>query len=150
MTITPESRPTGPPAPRRSPGGEAFPWNAGVTQLLDSLWRAVSPAVGFVPDAEIEETDDAFIVELDLPGVKKKDITIDVTGRRLSVRGRRVEKERRGLLRHSTRTVGEFSYELTLPVPVDEKGVKATYDDGVLRIELPKQTDSRTTRVAVE
>src|ERR1700730_16530530 len=54
----------------------------------------------------IEETDDAYIVDLDLPGVDKSDVDIEVAGRRLIVSGERKERERKGILRHRARTVG--------------------------------------------
>jgi HSP20 family protein len=93
---------------------------------------------GFVPLADLEETDDAFIVDLELPGVSKKDIAVEVVDRRLIVDGERVEKPRLGRLRRRARSYGRFHFELMLPDQVDPDAIKATLKDGVLHLEIPK------------
>ena len=65
--------------------------------------------------ADVEETDDAYLVELDLPGVDKSDIEIQLVGHRLIVSGVRKERERKGVLRHRTRTV-DFGMRSYYPV----------------------------------
>ena len=54
---------------------------------------------GFTPLADVEETDEAYLVEVELAGVKGDDIQVEVAGRRLSVSGERKERERVGILR---------------------------------------------------
>jgi hypothetical protein len=88
-----------------------FPWNTRLGQLFDNMWHTAAHE-GLAPGAELEETDDGFTLEMDLPGVAKDDITIDVLGRRMAVRGTRKEKERSGAMRHSTRVTGSFAYEV--------------------------------------
>ena len=65
---------------------------------------------GFVPSADVEETDNAYVLDIELPGVQKDDVTIDVTDRHLVIAGERVEKERAGRLRQRTRAIGKFRY----------------------------------------
>lgn len=103
----------------------------------------------FTPVADVEETDDAYLVELEVPGIKRDDLDIEVSGRRLSVRGERKEKERVGVLRRRERAVGRFSYELTLPGGIDENEVEAHLDDGVLSIRLPKPERERPRRIEI-
>jgi hypothetical protein len=86
----------------------------------------------------VEERDDAYVVELELPGVRESDVEVSLAGRRLIVSGERREKERVGLLRRRTRRVGRFYYEVELPGAVDEDGVTASLDEGVLTVMLPK------------
>ena len=102
-----------------------------------------------MPGAEIEETDDTFNLDIELPGVAKKDISIDVTGRRVSVHGERAEKQRDGVLRHTTRTTGRFAYELTLPAAVDSDHTTAELSQGVLSIRLPKARSERAAHITV-
>src|SRR5690606_26044133 len=102
------------------------------------------------PLADVEETDDAYVVELDLPGVKRGDVDVEVDGRRLSVRGERKERERAGILRRRERTVGRFAYEVTLPGDVDADGVEARLDDGVLSVRLPKPEHDRRRRIPIQ
>ena len=114
----------------------------------DRFPSVLSEAIG--PLADLEETDDAYIVEVELPGVKREDINVEVIGRRLTVTGERKERERTGILRRSTRTVGRFEHELLLPGEVDEEGVEATLDEGVLSIRVPKSERERPKRIAVK
>lgn len=78
-----------------------------LSDFLDS-WRTrpYFSGDGFSPPADVEETDDAYLVEIELPGVKREDLDIEISRRRLSVRAERNERERSGILRHRERTVG--------------------------------------------
>lgn len=98
---------------------------------------------------ELEETDDAFVVEVDLPGVDRKDIDIELEGRRLIVTAERKERERTGILRRRTRTVGTYRHEVVVPTDVDEDAVEASLSDGVLTVRLPKHESARRRRIKV-
>lgn len=74
----------------------------------------------FTPLGDVEETDDAYLVEVELPGIKREDVSLEVSDARLSVSGERKERERVGILRRRTRTVGRFHYEVALPGQIDE------------------------------
>ena len=108
-----------------------------------------SLAEGFTPLADIEESDDAYTVELELPGVRKDDIAVEVSGRRVTVSGERKERERVGILRRRTRSVGRFHYEVSLPSALDEEGVEASLSDGVLTLRVPKAASERPRRIKV-
>lgn len=120
-----------------------------LASLLDQAWGAAWPppvlrdAEGFVPLADLEETDEAYVVELELPGVRKKDVTVEVAGRRLSVTGERKERERAGILRRRTRSVGGFTYDVVLPGDIDEDAISADLLDGVLTVTVPKAESER-------
>ena len=116
----------------------------------DDLPAMLSGDGSFVPQADVMETDDAYVAEIELPGVHKKDIDISVSGRRLLVTGERKEVERTGILRRRTRRVGRFRYEIVLPGAVDEDGVKAQLEDGVLTIRMPKASTERPRRIEVK
>ena len=119
---------------------------------LTDLWRggSVGSLDTFTPVADVEETDDSFTVELELAGVQRPDIDIEVSGRWLSVRGERKEKERVGILRRRDRVVGTFSYEITLPGTVVEDEVSADLADGVLTVRLPKPASERPRRIPIK
>ena len=80
-------------------------------------WRGHStmPGVGFTPLADIEEDDDAYTIEVEVPGVKKSDVSIELVGQRVIISGEQREKERKGVVRRRTRRVGRFRYEVALP-----------------------------------
>ena len=102
------------------PLGELGRLNQQLSSYLDSLRQLPDVLAGaFTPLADVEETPDAYAVEIELPGVKKDDLDIAVAGRRLTVTGERKERERVGTLRRRDRVVGRFHYEVTLPGDVD-------------------------------
>ena len=144
--------------PARSQPRELSGWSglAGLNQLrsqLDSLlsgWDELLSAAGaFTPLADLEETDEAYVAEIELPGVKQEDLTVEVAGRRLTVTGERKERERIGVLRRRTRTVGRFHYEVLLPGDVDEEKVEASLHEGVLTVRVPKPEADRPRRIPV-
>ena len=138
---------------RQDPFSEFSRMSQQLAQLVEAQWPELPSLLGregFTPLADVEETDDAYIIDLDLPGVNKDDINIEVSGRRLVVSGERKEKERTGLLRRQTRTVGRFRYEVMLPDQVDEEGIDASLNDGVLHLRLPKQQAKQRRRIEVK
>jgi HSP20 family protein len=112
-------------------------------------WGDVNPAEGFSPIADVEETDDSYVIDLELPGVKKDDVDISVAGRRVTISGQRKERERVGVLRRRERLVGSFRFEIELPTELDEQSVTASLDDGVLNVRIPKRNDDRARRIQV-
>jgi HSP20 family protein len=123
-------------------------------QLSDYLgsWRQLPNLLDepFTPLADVEETADAYQVEIELPGINKSDLDIEIAGRRLSVTGERKESERVGILRKRERTVGRFRYEVTLPGDVDDNGVEAHLNDGVLTVWAPKPERDRPRRIELQ
>jgi HSP20 family protein len=122
-------------------------------RLLEGAWpgclRTMFAGSGFSPLADLEETDDAYVVEVELPGVKKGDISISVEGRRLMVDAERKERPRNGVLRRRARPTGHVHYEVVVPGDIDEDGISATLDDGVLTIRLGKPVSQRPRRIPV-
>lgn len=125
------------------------PWGLRVQDILEQILPSTVATSDFSPGGQLSETDDAFTVELDLPGVDKKDVNVDISGRRVSVRGTKVVKEREGVLHRSTRTSGSFAYEAVLPLAVDASRATASLTDGVLILTMPKVTESKATRVEI-
>lgn len=137
---------------RRTPWEEfsLAPWSHRMRELMEDVFQGLPAGIDFAPGGELHETDDAFTVELDLPGVDKKDVHIEMSDRRLSVRGERVVKEKEGVLRHTTRVTGTFSYEAVLPCPIEEAKVSASLTDGVLTITMPKASEAKSTHITVK
>jgi HSP20 family protein len=135
---------------RRDPLSELEQLNRRLAGYLDSWRQAPSLLAGlFTPPADIEETDDAYLVDIELPGVRKQDLNIEIAGRRLTVHGDRKEKQHVGILRRRERAVGRFHYEVILPGNVDDDGIVANVADGVLTVRVPKPESKRHRRIAV-
>lgn len=134
---------------RWDPFAELDRLNRELTSYLES-WRFPSLTRSvFTPAADVEETPEAYVIEIELPGVKRDDINIEITQRRITVDGERHEKERVGILRRRERTVGRFHYEIALPGELDEDRVEATLDHGVLTIKAPKPEQDRPRRIPI-
>lgn len=104
---------------------------------------------GFKTD--IKDTGDAYVLEADLPGVKKEDIHIDIDGDYLSINAQRGaskdEKDDKGNYIRCERSYGSFSRSFDIS-SIRADGISAAYDNGVLTLTLPKkeQTPVQTSR----
>jgi HSP20 family protein len=102
------------------------------------------------PPVDVEETEDAWVVEADLPGVKHDDVDVQVRDSELIVTGEIKERERKGILRRRTRRTGQFEYRVTLPGETDADNVEASLDGGVLTVRIPKAARARPRHVEVK
>ena len=102
---------------------------------------------------DVTDADDAYLLEADLPGFDRKDIHLDVRGDVLSLRAERrsahSEEDEGNRLIRSERSYGVYSREFNLD-GVDAEGIRARYEDGVLKLRLPKKQNSRVESRAVE
>jgi HSP20 family protein len=105
---------------------------------------------GWLPLVDLEETDDAYVVEAELPGVKRNDVNIELVGNELTITGEAKERERKGVLRRQTRRVGRFEYRVTLPDQVDADKIEANLVDGVLTVRAPKAERERRRKIEVK
>ena len=113
------------------------------------LSSLVTESVGWSPPVDIEEQDNAYVIEAELPGVQKDDVNIELVSNELMITGDIKEREREGILRKRTRRIGRFEYRVRLPEQVDADNVEASLKDGVLSVRVPKreQAERRTIQV---
>ena len=121
-------------------------------RLMQGVW---SPAGGdnggaWMPVTDIEETDDAWVIEAELPGVDRKDVNVEMRDSELIISGEIKEKERKGVLRRQTRKTGEFEYRVTLPGDSDAEHIEANLHDGVLTVRVPKTEQAKPRRIEVK
>ena len=110
----------------------------------DAIARMLNEPRGtrpWTPSVDIFETENEIVVKAELPGVDRKDITLNLENNVLTVKGeRKFEKETKEENYHRIeREYGSFSRSFALPTAVNGDTVKAEYKDGVLRIILPKR-----------
>ena len=91
----------------------------------------------WTPAADIYETDASYLIALDLPGVDRDALVIDVDDKRLIIRGNRAIEETSK--NRSERPSGKFLRTFTVPGSVDQTQIGAEYKDGVLQVRLPKR-----------
>lgn len=127
----------------------------GFGELYQEMDRFMRTAVdggdppAWSPAADVAETEDAYVVDIELPGVRRKDVDVELRGDELVVTGELKERERKGLLRRSTRRVGAFEYRVALPGALREEGVEATLANGVLTVRVPKAEHTRATKITI-
>ncbi len=142
--------PTNSTVDRWAPFRELENLSAQMGRWMDSAFgRLDSSLSAWSPLADVSETDDAYVVEVELPGVRRDDVTIELVRTELVVSGEFKERQRHGLLRHRTRRVGRFRYQVSLPDAVDADNVEATLEDGMLSIRVPKSEAARPRRIAI-
>lgn len=104
----------------------------------------------WTPASDVYETEDAFVIALDLPGIDRDALDVTIDDNRLSVRGTRAAEA--GVRRHRVgRPSGRFLARFgPLPPTVDHKRIAAEYKDGVLRLRLPRRAARAGGKVKIE
>jgi HSP20 family protein len=106
----------------------------------------------FVPPVDVYEDEHNIVLKLEVPGMKESDLDIQLENNLLTVRGeRKFEKEEKEENFHRIeRRYGNFYRSFTIPNTVNAENVKASYDAGVLRIELEKRAEAKPKQIKVE
>jgi len=102
---------------------------------------------------DVQERDAAFEIQAEIPGVKKEDIHVDLDGNILRLRAEVKQEDRKeedGRAVYSERYFGAVSRSISLPADVDERNAKAKYENGVLKLTLPKRAGGKRQRLTVE
>jgi len=101
---------------------------------------------------DLTETEDAFHLKVDLPGLDKKDVHVRMEDNRLTISGeRREEKTKKEKNRvHTERSFGSFYRSLRLPKSVNESKIEAHFQNGVLNVQLPKTEVSKPTHIEIK
>lgn len=131
---------------------------------MDLIFDDISPFSGirrgnggfgmelWAPDTDMSETEDAYILTIDLPGLSKDDVDVSYQDNRLTISGERkkeTEEEGEDFLRRE-RYLGKFSRAFTMPADVKEDKIKATFKNGVLTVDIPKAEVKKPKKVSIE
>jgi HSP20 family protein len=87
---------------------------------------------------------------VELPGVDRDDVRVEMSDTELSISGETRERERVGVLRHRTRRTGTFRYRTTLPVGVNPDQVEARLENGVLTVRVPRPEQAKARRIKIQ
>lgn len=103
------------------------------------------------PRIDLIDRDTELLVKAEIPGVKRDDLRVDLTGDRLTIRGehRREETAEEGSYVRSEITRGAFSRTIRLPEDVNADQVKADFKDGILEVHLPKLEKTERKRIEI-
>jgi HSP20 family protein len=111
------------------------PWRSGRSLAA----RGQSGMGMWAPEIEVSQHDNELVVRADLPGMKKDDVSVDVTDSDITISGERRQEQQseRGGVYRSERSYGRFYRSIPLPDGVMADQAKATFKDGVLEIRMP-------------
>jgi HSP20 family protein len=110
----------------------------------------LTEGAGWSPFVDIEEQDDVYELDVELPGVKRDDVNIEIIGNELSITGEIKEKERKGAIRRRTRRTGRFEYRVRLPDQVDASKIEGSLDQGVLTVRVPKAERAKRQKIQIK
>lgn len=121
---------------------EAFTSRGEEKDMVASTWT---------PSVDIYENENELVLSAEAPGIEDKDIEIKIENNTLSIQGeRKIEKETKEENYHRIeRSYGSFYRSFTLPTNINQDNIKAEYDNGVLRISMPKKPELKPKKVKV-
>lgn len=139
---------------------ELAPWqdfhrlDARLRNMLGPSWPETESAMGWAPAIDVEETEGAYEVTAELPGMKAEDVDATVENDILTIRGEKKQETRKeeegGKWHLLERTYGSFARSFTLPRRVNEAKVEARFEDGVLKVTLPKAEEAKSRKIRID
>ena len=123
--------------------------------LMERFWGGEGWLTGrpsFSPTVDLVETENQFEVTVDLPGLKPEEVNVELKNGDLWISGKRdEEKEEDGKTYHRLeRHYGEFRRVLRLPNTISEEGIDAHFEDGVLKVTVPKMEEAKPKHIEVK
>ena len=140
---------------RFSPAAELRRLQNEVDRVFEGYWptrgNGDEPETMWSPRVDVTETEDAYQVRLDVPGIPKEDIEINFHDGMLSISGERraQEKSEKEAYVRVERSFGRFFRSFTLPKTVESEHISANCQDGVLTVHVPKAEESKPRRIQV-
>ena len=120
-----------------------------IDRLFEHFLRGEGRAVpANRPRVNIRESDDAFVVEAEVPGVDPKELGVNVEGDTLVLTGERPPADAKTPRRE--RWTGSFRRELALATPIDADHVEARFEEGLLSVRLPKATEAQPRLIEIQ
>jgi HSP20 family protein len=114
------------------------------------MWKGIGE--GLMPAVDVHETPDAIVITASLPGLKPEDVEVTITGQTLTLRGEMKEDESvsRDQYLYRERRYGTFSRQLELPVRVEGDKAEATFENGLLRLSVPKAEEVKPRQIRIK
>lgn len=137
---------------RWNPARELFNFNRHFGSLFDDFFGPDEHVTSnWHPVVDIFENGEAIVVKAELPGVDKKDVTVNVEGHILTLKGERSSENevKEGKFYRRERVYGKFERNFSLPEAVDPDTIKADFKEGVLKIEIPKPAQAKPKQISV-
>jgi HSP20 family protein len=124
----------------RRTSGDAFPWP----------WAG--PGGRVLPALDIRENNQHYAVTVELPGVRKEDVQVELENGTLTIRGEKTSEreEKKEQCRYTERSYGSFSRSFSLPSDADADRLEASFKDGVLSLTIPRTEQTKPRAIAIK
>lgn len=136
--------------------GSVWDFMSDVERALNEVWQAPQSrkalSAAFTPAVDVHETDDSYLLSLDVPGIPQEAIKIEANDGRLTISGERSsfnttdEKH----FKRVERSFGSFERSFQLPQNVDQAKIQARYENGVLEVMVPKAEIAKPKSISIE
>jgi HSP20 family protein len=105
----------------------------------------------FRPPVDIIDTDEAILIHVELPGVQKENVSIEMKENILTLKGERFEERKypQGSYYRSERTFGKFERSFSMPARIKPDSIRATFNDGVLEVIVPKPEEQKPRQISI-
>lgn len=123
-----------------------------IDALAKEMWeQPFTPDNSLIPRADMYEEEDQLVMKTELPGIDKKDLDITIEGDRLTIKAEKKEEVKEDATHHTReRYYGQYFRSVTLPYPVKEAKISATFDKGVLELRLPKAEEVKAKKIEIK
>lgn len=130
---------------RNSQWNQSLEWEKEVEKIFD----AFSKNNNWTPATEVIDEEKAFILSMDIPGLRKDELDIEVKENKLFVSGERkqLERDEKSSVMRSEKRYGKFSRAFTLPQNVNTDSIEARFENGVLEIAIPKEEKAQPRKI---
>ncbi len=121
-------------------------------ELVPTRTAEVAQAQVWTPRVDVYEKDNKLIIEAEIPGAKKEDIEVKIKDNAVVIKGevKREEEKKEENFYRSERFYGVFERVIPLPVEVKPEEAKASFENGILKLEIPKATAEKEIKVEVQ
>jgi HSP20 family protein len=136
------------------PAYQAYQWDPlreidEINTRYGQLLQTLAGGSGRTPPVDVEETEDSYLIDIDLPNVDPQNVTIELRGEELRIAGTFQQQGRGGIPRRQNRQTGEFEYVVDLPSDIDAERVEAAYNNGVFTVKVGKTKDLQPRRIEI-
>ncbi len=149
---------------RWNPLRDVTAWNTGtdintlhreIDHMFNHLFRGDvvedSTTSSWLPPVDISEQENEYLVHVELPGVDKNDVKINVANSILTIKGeKKTVREEKGKNHRVERSYGTFQRSFTLPTSIKADKIEASYENGVLLVTLPKVEEAKPKEIEVK
>ena len=121
------------------------------TSEMWGAWRPFNLEHSLVPHTDIYEEKGQLVMKTELPGIEKKDLDVTLEGDRLTIKAEKKEEVKEDATHHTReRYYGQYFRSVTLPYPVKQGEISATFDNGVLELRLAKAEEVKAKKIEIK